>query len=102
MKYDRTKVEGVVPQLISGLYTVRTPTGTDYTLAESVDVRYGQNVPRVGDEMMLSILMKATTSWMPGRKGRYPLSPFYVWKTCLYQLWGITDDRHDVGWGEAF
>ena len=39
IEYDRTKVEGVVTQLKSGLYTVRTLTGTNYTLAESVDVR---------------------------------------------------------------
>ena len=42
MKYDCMKLEEVVTQLKSGLYTVRTPRGTNYTLAESVDVRYGR------------------------------------------------------------
>ena len=49
----QTMVEGVVTHMKSGLYTVRTGTGTNYTLAESVDVRYGRDVPKVGDEMTL-------------------------------------------------
>ena len=55
MKARQTMVEGVVTQLKSGLYTVRTTTGTNYTLAESVAVRYGRDVPKVGDEMILWI-----------------------------------------------
>ena len=53
MKARHSMVEGVVTHVKSGLYTVRTGTGTNYTLAESVDVRYGRDVPKVGDEMIL-------------------------------------------------
>jgi|SRR5678815_3508996 hypothetical protein len=55
MKARQTMVEGMVTQLKSGLYTARTTTGTNYTLAESVTVRYGRDVPKVGDEMVLWI-----------------------------------------------
>jgi hypothetical protein len=55
MKFGHTKVEGVVTQLKSGLYTVRTSAGTNYNLAESVAVRYGLDVIKVGDEMILYI-----------------------------------------------
>lgn len=48
-------VEGVVTQMKSGLYTVRTGTGTTYTLTESGAVRYGQDAPKVGDKMILWI-----------------------------------------------
>lgn len=51
----RQMVEGVVTHIKSGLYTIRTATGTHYTLAESVEVRYGRDVPKVGDEMILWI-----------------------------------------------
>jgi hypothetical protein len=51
----QTMVEGVVTHMKSGLYTVRTATGTNYTLAESAEVRYGRDVPKVGDEMILWI-----------------------------------------------
>jgi hypothetical protein len=52
-KAGHTMVKGVVTQMKSGLYTVRTATGTNYTLAESVEVRYGRDLPKVGDEMIL-------------------------------------------------
>ncbi|HXC68226.1 MAG TPA: hypothetical protein VN638_12450 [Nitrospiraceae bacterium] len=55
MKAGQTRVEGVVTQMKSGLYTVKTATGTNYTLAESGAVRYGRDVPKVGDEMILWI-----------------------------------------------
>ena len=77
MKYDRTKVEGVVTQLKSGLYTVSTPTGTNYTLAESVDVRYGQDLRMVGDEMMLSI-DEGNHVMDSGEKGMHTLSPHLI------------------------
>jgi hypothetical protein len=47
------KVEGVVTDRKSGLYTVTTSTGTKYKLPESVDVRYGRDVPKLGNEMIL-------------------------------------------------
>ncbi len=67
----------MVTQLKSGLYTVRTPTGTNYTLSELVDVRFGQDVPMVGDEMMFSIdegnhVMDAR------KKGMHTLSPHFM------------------------
>ncbi|MGZ9189809.1 MAG: hypothetical protein ACXW39_07115, partial [Nitrospira sp.] len=55
MKTGHTKVNGVVTQRKSGLHTVRTMTGTNYTLADSVAVRYGHEVPEIGDEMTLWI-----------------------------------------------
>jgi hypothetical protein len=53
IRAGQTVVEGVVTQMKSGLYTVRTATGTTYTLAESSAVRYGRDAPKVGDEMIL-------------------------------------------------
>src|SRR4029078_3720091 len=53
MKAGHKKVEGVVSEVKSGLYTVKTPTGTTYALTESAAVRYGPGVPKVGDEMIL-------------------------------------------------
>src|SRR5262250_2971577 len=55
MKSRHTKAEGIVTDVRSGLYTVKTSTGTYYTLAESVAARYGQEKPKVGDEMILFI-----------------------------------------------
>ena len=40
MKTGHSKVNGVVTQRKSGLYTVKTMTGTNYTLADSVAVGY--------------------------------------------------------------
>ena len=54
MEAGHQKVEGVVTGLKSGVYTVKTATGTKYyTLADPVAVRYGGNALRVGDEMTL-------------------------------------------------
>jgi hypothetical protein len=54
MEAGHQKVEGVVTDLKSGVYTVKTSTGTKYyTLAEPVAIRYGRDVLRVGDEMIL-------------------------------------------------
>ena len=55
MKTRHTKADGVVTQRKSGLYTVKTTTGTNYTLSDSVAVRYGHEVPEIGDEMILWI-----------------------------------------------
>jgi hypothetical protein len=59
------KVEAVVTELKSGLYTVTTPTGTKYKLPESGDLRYGSDAPKIGDEMILllnegNLVMDAT------------------------------------------
>ncbi len=53
MKSGHKKVEGVVSEIKSGLYTVQTSTGTTYTLTETAAVRQGRDVPKVGDEMIL-------------------------------------------------
>ena len=53
MKAGHKKVEGVVSDVKSGLYTVKTPTGTTYALTEAAAVRHGHGVPKVGDEMTL-------------------------------------------------
>ena len=77
MKAGQTMVEGVVTQMKSGLYNVRTATGTNYTLAESAEARYGRDVPKVGDEMILWInegndIMDAC------KKGANHLSPRFM------------------------
>ncbi len=51
MKAGHKKVEGVVIDMKSGLYTVKTPTGATITLTESAAVRQGRDIPKVGDEM---------------------------------------------------
>jgi hypothetical protein len=51
MKAGHKKVEGVVTDLKSGLYTVKTPGGT-LTLSETASTRHG-HPPKVGDELTL-------------------------------------------------
>ncbi|HEY6260835.1 MAG TPA: hypothetical protein VIW47_04520 [Nitrospiraceae bacterium] len=53
IKAGHKKVEGVVSEVKSGLYTVKTPTGATYALTEAAAVRHGHGVPKVGDEMTL-------------------------------------------------
>ena len=53
MKAGHQKVEGVVIDMKSGLYTVKTPTGATLTLTEAAAVRHGHGVPKIGDEMTL-------------------------------------------------
>jgi hypothetical protein len=73
----QTIVEGVVTQIKSGLYTVRTATGTNYTLAESAEVRYGRDVPKVGDEMILWI-NEGNHIMDVSKKGANSLSPRFM------------------------
>ncbi len=77
MKFGHTKVEGVVTQLKSGLYTVRTSTGTNYSLAESVAVRHGLDVIKVGDEMILYI-NEGNAVMDARKKGTHDLSPHFM------------------------
>ena len=70
------KVEGIVSHHKSGLYTVKTSTGTTYTLAESVAVRYGRDIPKVGDEMTLwvnegNLVMDANIKGAPNMAPRF-------------------------------
>jgi len=53
MKFGHQKIDGVVIDMKSGLYTVKTSTGATLTLAEAAAVRHGQSAPKVGDEMTL-------------------------------------------------
>ena len=53
MKSGHKKVEGVVTDMKSGLYTVKTSTGTTYSLTETAAVRHGHGAPKVGDKMTL-------------------------------------------------
>jgi len=78
IKFGHTKVEGVVTQIKSGLYTVRTANGTNYTLAESVAVRYGRDVPKVGDEMVLWI-NEGNDIMNAGKKGVRDLNPHFMY-----------------------
>ena len=77
MNAGHTMVEGVVTQMKSGLYTVRTATGTNYTLAESGAVQYGREVPKVGDEMILWII-EGNQIMDASRKGAYDWSPRFM------------------------
>ena len=52
MKAGHKKVEGVVTDVKSGLYTVKTPGGT-LTLSEKASTRHGHAAPKVGDELTL-------------------------------------------------
>lgn len=53
MKAGHQKVEGVVSEVKSGLYIVKTATGATLTLTESAAVREGRHAPKVGDELTL-------------------------------------------------
>jgi hypothetical protein len=53
LKAGHKKVEGVVSDIKSGLFTVKTPTGSTYTLTETAAIRHGHGAPKVGDEMTL-------------------------------------------------
>jgi hypothetical protein len=53
MNVGHQKVDGVVIEMKSGLYTVKTSTGATLTLTEAAAFRQGKAVPKVGDEMTL-------------------------------------------------
>ena len=76
MKVGHKKVEGVVSEVKSGLYTVKTSTGATLTLTESAAVRQGRDVPKVGDEMTLwvnegNMVMDARLKGQPGKAPRF-------------------------------
>jgi hypothetical protein len=74
------KVEGVVTDLKSGLYTVKTSTGTKYKLPESAEVRYGRDVPKIGNEMIL-LLNEGNLVMDASRKGT-SIKTHFVSGTC--------------------
>ena len=76
MKAGHQKVEGVVTDVKSGLYTVKTSTGATLTLTESAAVCQGRDIPKVGDEMTLwvnegNMVMDARPKGQPGMRPRF-------------------------------
>jgi len=76
MKAGHQKVEGVVIEVKTGLYTVKTSTGATLTLTEAAAFRQGQGVPKVGDEMTLwvnegNMVMDARPKGQPGKGPRF-------------------------------
>jgi hypothetical protein len=99
MKAEKTKAEGVVTRMKSGLYTVRTATGTNYTLAESSAVRYGREVPKVGDEMILWI-NDANDILDASKKGANNLSPRFMSGKCVSVNYGWSQITLSMAGGE--
>jgi hypothetical protein len=76
MKSGHQQVEGVVTEVKSGLYTVKTSTGATLTLTEAAAVRHGHSAPKVGDEMTLwvnegNMVMDARLKGHPGKGPRF-------------------------------
>jgi hypothetical protein len=76
MKAGHQKVEGVVSEVKSGLYTVKTSTGATLTLTEAAATREGRRAPKVGDEMTLwvnegNMVMDARPKGKPGQAPRF-------------------------------
>jgi len=76
MKSGHQKVEGVVTEVKSGLYTVKTSTGSTLTLTEAAAVRHGHSAPKVGDEMTLwvnegNMVMDARPKGQSGKGPRF-------------------------------
>jgi hypothetical protein len=76
VKAGHQKVEGVVIDKKSGLYTVKTSTGATLTLAETAAVRNGYTTPKVSDEMTLwvnegNMVMDAHPKGQPGKALRF-------------------------------
>jgi hypothetical protein len=76
MKAGHQKIEGVVTEVKSGLYTVKSPTGATLTLTEAAAVRHGHSAPKVGDEMTLwvnegNMVIDARPKGHPGEAPRF-------------------------------
>ena len=76
MKAGHQKVEGVVSEVKSGLYTVKTSTGATLTLTEATAVREGHRAPKVGDAMTLwvnegNMVMDARPKGQSGKAPRF-------------------------------
>ena len=76
MKAGHQKVEGVVIDMKSGLYTVKTSTGATLTLTETAAARTGKAAPKVGDEMILwvnegNMVMDARLKGQPDKAPRF-------------------------------
>jgi len=76
MKSGHKKIEGVVSEVKSGLYTVKTSTGATLTLTEAAAFREGRDIPKVGDEMTLwvnegNMVIDARPKGQPGKAPRF-------------------------------
>ena len=76
MKAGHQKVEGVVSEVKSGLYTVKTSTGATLTLAEAAAFRQGKAAPKVGDELTLwvnegNMIIAVHPKGQPGKAPRF-------------------------------
>ena len=76
MKAGHKKVEGMVTEVKSGLYTIKTSTGATLTLTEAAVVRHGLSAPKVGDEMTLwvnegNMVMGVRPKGQPGKGPRF-------------------------------
>src|SRR5512141_1570806 len=76
MNAGHQQVEGVVSEVKSGLYTVKTSTGATLTLTEAAAVREGHRAPKVGDEMTLwvnegNMVMDARPKGQPVKAPRF-------------------------------
>jgi hypothetical protein len=76
MKAGHQKVEGVVSEVKSGLYIVKTATGATLTLTESAAVREDRRAPKVGDELTLwvnegNMVIDARPKGYPGKAPRF-------------------------------
>lgn len=76
MKAGHKKVEGVVTEVKSGLYTVKSATGATLTLTEAAAVRNGHSAPKLGDEMTLwvnegNLVMDARLKGQPAGNPRF-------------------------------
>jgi len=76
MNAGHIKVEGMVSEVKSGFYTVKTSTGNTYTLTKSASVRHGHGVPNVGDAMTLwinegNVVMDVSITGRAGQSPRF-------------------------------
>jgi hypothetical protein len=95
----QTVVEGVVTRTRSGLYTVRTATGTNYRLAQAAEVRSGRDLPKVGDEMILWI-NEGNQITDVSKKGANHVSPRFVSGTLVSINYGQSQVTLSMAAGE--
>ena len=76
MKAGHQKVEGVVSDVKSGLYIVKTSTGATLTLTDAAAFREGHRAPKVGDQLTLwvnegNMVIDARPKGHPGEAPRF-------------------------------
>jgi hypothetical protein len=77
MKSGHQKTEGVVIDMKSGLYTVKTSTGATFTLSEAAAIRHGHSTPKIGDEMTLWV-NEGNMVMDPRPKGQLGKAPRFI------------------------